>query len=61
MANKKKPKENKFEQLSFHTDLTMRNTLNSIADENGIARNELIRIACNYLIKNTKQVFKWLK
>lgn len=61
MANHKKTKEEKLEQVITHMTDSMNARLLAIAHDYGLTRNEVVRIACNYLIENTKKIMKGFK
>lgn len=60
MANQKKPKEEKLEQVITNMTDSMNADLFAIANDYGLSRNKVVRIACNYLIENTKKIMKGL-
>ena len=61
MANHKKKAEEKLNQVISHMTDSMNADLFSIAHDYGLTRNEVVRIACNYLIENTKKIMKGAK
>lgn len=58
MANKKKEPSEKLNQVISHMTDSMNAGLFKIANDYGLTRNEVIRIACNYMINNTKKLMK---
>jgi len=61
MANHKKPKEEKLNPVICHMTDELNARLLSVASDYGLYRNEVIRIACCYLLENTKKVMKGVK
>jgi hypothetical protein len=55
MANIKKSEEEKFYPVMANMTMKMMGELDTIALDNNIARNEVIRIACGSIIKNKKK------
>ena len=60
MANQKKTKEEKLNPVICHMTDELNAGLFSVANDYGLTRNEVVRIACNYLIENTKKIMKGL-
>ena len=58
MANHKKPKEEKLNPVICHMTDELNAGLFSVAHDYRLTRNEVVRIACCYLIENTKKVMK---
>ena len=58
MANYKKSEEEKLKQVICHMTDELNAGLFSVANDYGLTRNEVIRIASYYLINNTKKVMK---
>ena len=58
MANHKKKAEEKLNPVICHMTDSMNADLFAIAHDYGLNRNEVVRIAFNYLIENTKKVMK---
>ena len=58
MANHKKPKEEKLNPVICHMTDELNAGLFAVANEYGLTRNEVIRIACYCLINNTNKVMK---
>ena len=61
MANHKKKAEEKLNPVICHMTDSMNADLFAIAHDYGLNRNEVVRIAFNYLIENTNKVMKGLK
>ena len=61
MANHKKPKEEKLNPVICHMTDELNAGLFSVANDYGLTRNEVIRIACWELVNNTKKVMKGVK
>ena len=61
MANHKKSKEEKLNPVICHMTDELNAGLFSVANDYGLTRNEVVRIACSFLIKNTKKVMKGAK
>ena len=61
MANHKKSEEEKLKQVICHMTDSLNAGLFSVANDYGLTRNEVIRIALYYLINNTKKVMKGFK
>ena len=61
MANHKKSKEEKLNPVICHMTDELNAGLFSVANDYGLTRNEVIRIACCYLLENTKKVMKGAK
>ena len=61
MANQKKTKEKKLNPVICHMTDSLNAGLFSVANDYGLTRNEVIRIASFYLIKNTKKIMKGFK
>ena len=61
MANQKKPKEEKLNPISCTMTDELNARLFSVANDYGLSRNEVIRIACWELVNNTKKVMKGFK
>ena len=61
MANQKKPKEEKLNPISCTMTDELNAGLFSVANDYGLSRNEVIRIACWELVKNTKKIMKGAK
>ncbi len=61
MANHKKSKEEKLNPVICHMTDELNAGLFSVAHDYGLTRNEVVRIACNYLIENTKKIMKGLQ
>ena len=61
MANHKKSEEEKLKQVICHMTDELNARLFSVANDYGLTRNEIIRIACYYLLENTKKVMKGAK
>ena len=60
MANHKKTKEEKLNPVICHMTDELNAGLFSVANDYGLTRNEVIRIASFYLIENTKKIMKGL-
>ena len=58
MANQKKTKKEKLNPVICHMTDELNAGLFSVANDYGLTRNEVIRIASYYLINNTKKVMK---
>ena len=61
MANQKKTKEEKLNPVICHMTDELNAGLFSVANDYGLTRNEVVRIACNFLIKNSKKIMKGFK
>ena len=61
MANHKKKTEEKLNPVICHMTDELNAGLFSVASDYGLSRNEVIRIACCYLLENTKKVMKGAK
>ena len=61
MANHKKSKEEKLNPVICHMTDELNAGLFYVANDYGLTRNEVIRIASYYLIENTKKVMKGVK
>ena len=61
MANYKKSEEEKLKQVICHMTDELNARLFSVANDYGLTRNEVIRIASYYLINNTKKIMKGYK
>ena len=61
MANQKKTKEEKLNPVICHMTDELNAGLFSVANDYGLSRNEVIRIACFNLINNTKKIMKDFK
>ena len=61
MANNKKSKEEKLNPVICHMTDSLNAGLFSVANDYGLTRNEVIRIASYYLLNNTKKVMKGFK
>jgi len=61
MANYKKSEEEKLKQVICHMTDELNAGLFSVANDYKMSRNEVIRIACCYLLENTKKVMKGVK
>ena len=61
MANQKKTKEEKLKPVICHMTDELNAGLFSVANDYGLTRNEVIRIACFNLINNTKKIMKGFK
>ena len=61
MANHKKKEEEKQKNVACHMTDELNARLFSVASDYGLYRNEVIRIACCYLLENTKKVMKGVK
>ena len=55
MANKEKTEEAKYHNIWAGMQLNMIGDLDEVALDNTISRNEIIRRACAYLLKNKKK------
>ena len=61
MANHKKKEEEKLNPVICHMTDELNAKLLSVASDYGLTRNEVVRIACYYLLNNTKKVMKGAK
>jgi len=61
MANHKKKEEEKQKNVACHMTDELNAGLFSVANDYGLTRNEVIRIASYYLINNTKKIMKGYK
>ena len=61
MANHKKKEEEKLNPVICHMTDELNAKLLSVASDYGLTRNEVVRIACYYLLENTKKVMKGAK
>ena len=61
MANQKKTKEEKLNPVICHMTDELNAGLFSVANDYGLTRNEVIRIACFNLINNKKKIMKGFK
>ena len=61
MANHKKKAEEKLNPVICHMTDELNAGLFAVANDYGLTRNEVIRIASYYLINNTKKVMKGVK
>ena len=61
MANHKKKAEEKLNPISCTMTDELNAALFSVANDYGLTRNEVIRIACWELVKNTKKIMKGAK
>ena len=61
MANHKKNPEEKLNQVSCHMTDDLNAKLFSVASDYGLLRDKVVRIACYYLLENTKKVMKGAK
>lgn len=61
MANHKKKEEEKLNQVSCHMTDELNARLFSVAIDYGLSRDKVVRIACYYLLENTKKVMKGAK
>ena len=61
MANQKKTKKEKLNPVICHMTDELNAGLFSVANDFGLTRNEVIRIACFNLINNTKKIMKGFK
>ena len=61
MANHKKSEEEKLNPVSCTMTDSLNAELLSVANDYGLTRNEVIRIASYYLLNNTKKVMKGFK
>ena len=61
MANYKKSEEEKLKQVICHMTDELNAGLFYVANDYGLTRNEVIRIASYYLINNTKKIMKGYK
>jgi hypothetical protein len=50
-----KPEDDRLYPMMANATMKMQGELLSIAHNNGISRNEVIRMSCEYLIKNKKK------
>ena len=61
MANHKKKAEEQLNPVICHMTDELNAGLFAVANDYGLTRNEIIRIACYYLLENTKKVMKGAK
>ena len=61
MANHKKKAEEKLNPVICHMTDELNAGLFAVANDFGLTRNEVIRIACWELVKNTKKIMKGAK